>query len=103
MRVPGVTTTNKAIGYWQLSRVYAVSRIAPEAERYAQRCLAAARSPGAETWVSGSAYEALARAASLRGDRAARDRYLAEARAIAAKETDEETRDILNRDIESVP
>ena len=101
-RVADATPTNLAIGYWQLSRVYAVAGMPSEAERYAQRCQEAARTPGAEAWVMGSAHEALARAASLRGDRAARDAHLAAARAVAAQ-ADKETRDILTRDIESVP
>jgi hypothetical protein len=74
-----------------------------EAERYALRCEEAARVPGAEAWVMGSAQEALARSASLRGDRGARDRHLAAAREVAAAQTDKETQDILMRDIESVP
>jgi hypothetical protein len=102
-RVEGATPTNIAVGYWQLSRVHAVAGMPAEAERYARRCQAAAQVPGAEAWVMGSAHEALARAASLRGDRAARDEHLAAARAVAARETDKETRDILTADIESVP
>jgi hypothetical protein len=102
-RAPGATPTNRAIGYWQLSRVYAVAGIAAEAERYGLRCLAAARAPGAEAWVMGSAHEAIARAAALRGDHARRDAHLAEARAVAAAVTDAETREILLRDIASVP
>jgi len=102
-RVADATPTNKAIGYWQLSRVYAVAGNAAEAERYARLCLAAAQDRGAEPWVLGSAHEALARAAALRGDRAARDENLAAARAVAAREKDEETRSILLKDIESVP
>jgi len=102
-RVADATPTNKAVGYWQLSRVYAVAVNPAEAERYARRCLAAAQLPGAEPWVLGSAHEALARAASLRGDRPARDRHLADARAIAAGLSDKDTRDILTADIEGVP
>jgi hypothetical protein len=100
-KVAEATPTNVAVGYWQLSRVYAVAGRAEPAERYAQRCFTAARA--AEAWVVGSAHEALARAASLRGDRAARDTHLAAARAVAAAQPDPETREILTRDIESVP
>jgi hypothetical protein len=102
-RVADATPTNRAIGYWQLSRVYAVAGMPAEAERYARRCEESAQAPGAEAWVMGSAHEALARCASLRGDRAARDAHLAAARAVAAAQADKETRDILTRDIESVP
>src|SRR5512135_1355575 len=57
-RVKDKTPTNIAIGYWQLSRVYAAVGDASACERYAARCLEAAR--GAEPWVAGSAHEALA-------------------------------------------
>ncbi len=102
-RVADATPTNRAVGYWQLARVYAVAGRAAGAQRYAQRCLAASQAPGAEAWVVGSAHEAVARAAALRGDRAARDRHLAEARAIVALVSDAETKEILEGDIESVP
>jgi hypothetical protein len=65
-RVADATPTNRAVGYWQLSRVYAVAGMPAEAERYARRCEEAAR-------------------------------------AVAAEETDTETRDVLLADIESVP
>jgi len=100
-RVVDKTPTNIAVGYWQLSRVYAVAGVPDEAERYGQRCMAAARD--AEPWVAGSAHEALARAAALRGDRAAREEHLAAARAVMAEVTDKETRAILQADIDSVP
>jgi hypothetical protein len=100
-RVAGKTPTNVAVGYWQLSRVYAVAGFPAEAERYGQRCLAVASD--AEPWVTGSAHETLARAAALRGDRAARQMHLAAACAVLATVTDAETRSILRADIDSVP
>jgi hypothetical protein len=102
-RVTGATPTNLAVGYWQLARVYAVAGFAAEAERYALRCMAAAKVPGAEGWVAGSAHEAIARAAALRGDRATRDEHLERAKAVAAGLTEKEDREILERDIATVP
>ena len=100
-RAADVTPTNLAIGLWQLSRVYAAAGVAERSEHYARLCFREAER--AEPWVVGSAHEALARAASLRGDSAGRDRHLAEARKVADAQDDKETRDILLRDIESVP
>jgi hypothetical protein len=102
-RVADKTAKNTAIGYWQLSRVYAVAGMAADAERYGRRCLAFAETARDDVWVSASAHEALARAAALRGDRRSRDEHLSTARAIAATVTDEETRKILAADIDSVP
>ena len=102
-RVAGATPTNRTVGYWQLSRVYAVAGMAADAERYALRCLETARAPGVEPWAVGSAHEAVARAAALRGYRGTRDAHLAEARAVAAAVTDKEEREILERDIATVP
>jgi hypothetical protein len=102
-RVAERTPLNLAIGYWQLSRVHAVASRAADAEHYAQRCMDIAVTVAGEPWIAGSAHEALARAAAVKGDRTVRDRHLAEARAVAARETDEETKKILLRDIESVP
>ena len=102
-RVADATPTNRSVGYWQLSRVYVVAGMAAEAERYALRCLEAARAPGVDQWAIASAHEAVARAAALRGDRATRDAHLAEARTVAAAVTDKEDREIVEKDIASVP
>ena len=102
-RVADKTPTNAAIGYWQLSRAYAVAGRAEEAGRYGLRCLAVAETATDDVWVSASAHEALARVAALKGDRRSRDEHLSVARAIAATVTDEETRKILAADIDSVP
>ena len=103
MRVVDHTPTHVAIGYWQLSRVYAVAGRVEDAERYAERCFAVARTVPEQAWLGGSAHEALARVASLRGDRAGRDQHVTAARAVMARLTDAEEKKILQADIDSVP
>ena len=102
-RLADATRTNIAVGYWQLARVYAVAGKGPEAQKYARLCLKSAGAPNAEQWVMGSAHEAMARAAAVRGDRSAREEHIAAARVVAENVKDEETRATLMGDIESVP
>jgi hypothetical protein len=103
MRVADKEPTNIAVGYWQLSRVYAVAGHGEDAEHYGQRCLSVAGTVPEEAWLTGSAHEALARASAVRGDRFARDTHLAAARAVVADMADAEARSILQADIDSVP
>lgn len=102
-RVADATPTNRAVGYWQLSRAYAVAGDAAAAKSYGERCMTWADAPGAEAWVRGSAHEALARAASVAGDRSVRDEHLAAGRAAAAAIADKETREVVLKDLDSVP
>lgn len=85
-RREGGQDRNLAIGYWQLARIYAVTGRAHEAARYAQRCLDYSREEG--PFYLGYAYEVLARAELLGGDRARasayRDQALAQAELLVA-------------------
>lgn len=59
------TDQNLSIGYWQLSRVYAVEGEPENAMKYAKLCLKYSEQAGVEKVYLGYAYEALARAAKL--------------------------------------
>ncbi|MEO8208144.1 MAG: MerR family transcriptional regulator [Chloroflexota bacterium] len=69
------TEINLARGEWQVARVYSVLGRGEPALFHAARCLAhaqaAAAAGGAEDWDLASAYEAMARATAVAGDRAA--------------------------------
>ncbi|MEZ5387985.1 MAG: hypothetical protein R3F13_20960 [Prosthecobacter sp.] len=94
------TDQNLSIGYWQISRVYAVLGQGENARRYAELCLAAS---GKEPpFYLGYAHEALARAAQLNKDRAAFDTHLAEAKTLAAKVSEADERKMLEDDLESL-
>lgn len=91
------TDQNLSIGYWQISRVYAVLGDGENAKRYGELCLAVS---GKEPpFYLGYAHEALARAFVVQKDRAAFDRHLAEARTQATLVTDPEERKFLEGDL----
>lgn len=62
---PDCSGRNLSIGYWQLSRIYALLGDAEHARRYARLCLDQSHEHG--PFFLGYAYEALARAASVAG------------------------------------
>ncbi len=82
------TPTNLSIGYWQVSRVFALLKQADNARRYAELSLDAARSEGVASFYLGYAYEALARAGMVAEDEAEMEKYLIQAHQIAATLTD---------------
>ncbi len=88
-----------AVGEWQCSRVYAVLGRAEPALHHARRCMALVEAGGLEDWVAASAYEAMARASSVAGDRAAFDEWRARARAAADAIADPEEREVIEGDL----
>ena len=94
---PDCTNEKLSVGYWQASRIQSLLGNAAEATRFAEVCLR--YSGGLEPFYVGYAYEALARAASLAGDRlkAAEYRSLAQARAELVE--DEQHRALLVNDL----
>ena len=92
-----VTPKNLSIGYWQVSRVYALLGQVDNARRYAEVCLK--YSDGIEPEFVGFAYEALARAEMVAGDKEKMNEYLAKAREYAEKVDDPEDREILEKDL----
>ncbi len=89
--------TNMSIGYWQLSRVYALAGMADNARRYGQLCLDTA--PADQPFFVGYAYEALARAESVAGNAEKSNEYLAQAKEQAASVTDAEDKKLLDDDL----
>ncbi|MFO1483197.1 MAG: protein kinase [Verrucomicrobiaceae bacterium] len=94
------TDRNLSIGYWQLSRVYAVLGQGNNAERYGELCLRV--SGKEEPFYLAYAHEALARAASLNERRELFDKHLAEAKALAAQVTDADEKKMLEDDLASL-
>ena len=77
------TPTNLSMSYWQTSRVFALLGQVENARRFAQRCLQVSQSEGIEPVYLGYAYEALARAEMVAGDREKMREYLEKGREIA--------------------
>ncbi len=88
-----------AVGEWQCSRVYAVLGRPEPALHHARRCLELVEGGGMEDWVAASAYEAMARASGVAGDRAAFDEWRERARVAAAAIESEEDREVIERDL----
>ena len=94
------TDQSLSIGYWQISRVYAVLEQGENARRYGELCLAIS---GKEPpFYLAYAHEALARAAVLSKDRQQYDSHLAAARSLAAQVADPDERKMLEDDLDSL-
>jgi hypothetical protein len=96
------TDTNLSIGYWQASRVYATARVGAEAYRYGELCLKVSQAEGVPPFYLGYAYEALARAALVMGDRKRMGQHLSEARRVAEAVPDLEARKALLADLDDL-
>ena len=94
---------NLAIGEWQCSRVYAVLRRAEPALHHARRELELAQRHRLGSFILATAYEALARASAVAGDRGAFEDYRRRAREAAAQIEDPEEREVAEGDIASLP
>jgi len=96
------TPTNLSIGYWQVSRVYALLRQADQARHYGQLCLEASQTEGVEPFYRGEAYEALARAELVADNQDQMEKYLIQAHQVATALTDAEEKKILLKDLASI-
>jgi hypothetical protein len=93
---------NFARGEWQVSRVYCVLGRGEPALYHAHRCLSICQEHGIADWDLAFAYEALARAALVSGDRDACRAYLAQARAASEDINDQEDRDQLAKELATI-
>jgi hypothetical protein len=96
------TPTNLSIGYWQVSRVFALLRQADNARRYAELSLAASEKEGVLPFYRGYAYEALARAEMVAGNEDAMEKYLIQAHQIAVGLADPEGKKQLLHDLSRI-
>lgn len=94
---------NFARGEWQVSRVYAVLGRPEPALHHARRCLDICRANGIGDFDLAFAYEALARASAVAGNRQGREHYLALARSAAEGIRAAEDRRILESDLDTIP
>ena len=99
MQVPERTPANISVGYWLLSRVYAIAGQGEAAWHYAERCRRVTEEAGLRAFYLGYACEALARAARLRGNAVERDTWRSRGIELAATVTSKEERELLERDL----
>lgn len=96
------TAKELSIGYWQISRIYALIGRSENARWYADRCLEITENGELPVFYLGYAYEALARAAAAGRDRVAMIGYLRDARKYAEQETNEDDRQLLLDDLATI-
>ena len=97
---PDCTERNLSIGYWQASRIRAVVGHVDEARRYAELCELHSRT--VTPFYQAMAQEALARAASLRGDSAALQAHVMQARVLVQTIVDADERELVLADLETL-
>ena len=94
---------NLAVGDWQCSRVYSVLERAEPALYHARRCLERCEETGLEGFHPAEAFEALARAHLVAGEPGEAFRFERLARGEAEKIEDAGEREILERDLPTLP
>jgi len=99
---PDVTPGNYSIGYWQVARIHALLGQPDLARQYGLLCLENSQCEGCQPFHLGYAYEALARAESLAGERTKADEYLRLAKKAGEDMTDLEDRKRLLDDLATI-
>jgi hypothetical protein len=101
-QVENHTPTNLSIGYWQISRVYAVVGNGEQALYYANRCEEVSLNGNIPPFFIGYAYEAQARAYKVLGqDNDAQSSYQ-KAKTYTELVVDEESKKMLVKDLEEI-
>jgi hypothetical protein len=95
-----VSAENLSVGYWQVSRVYNLLRQPHNARTYGRLAMQSAEE--LEPFFKAYAYETLARAEMLTGNRVVMLVYLEKAHQMAALIDDEEDRQFLLRDLATI-
>jgi len=106
-KAAGSTTANLARGEWQCARVYSVLGRGEPALWHANRCLeqveAATKLGEAEEWDLPGAYEGLARANAIAGNRAEAETWRERAKAAIVLVENVHDREPIEQDINSLP
>ncbi len=102
-QVPTAIPANLARGEWQISRVYAVLERPEPALHHARRVLEICQENGIGDWDLAFAYEALARASAVAGDAARAREYTDQALAAAEDIAEDEERELVLADLETIP
>ncbi len=93
---------NYAISDWQVSRVFAVCDAPELARGFAQQSLDLCRRHELGPYLTGYAYEGLARAAFAAGDEALAHEHMRAARELAAEVEDGDSRALLSGDLDEL-
>jgi hypothetical protein len=96
------TPTNLSVGYWQVSRVYALIGQTDQARHYGQLCLEVSKTEGVLPFYLGYAYEALARSEATAGEREKMKEFLSQAQQVASTLPDPEAKEQLLKDLATI-
>jgi hypothetical protein len=96
------TPTNLSVGYWQVSRVYALLGQTSQARHYGQLCLEVSKTEGVLPFYLGYAYEALARAEATAGEQGKMKKFLSQAQQVASTLPDPEAKEQLLKDLATI-
>src|SRR6478672_6411195 len=86
---PECKPENRARSAWQISRAYTVAERPDDALFHAERCFQLCERYGLGDWDLAYAYEALARASLVAGDRDAAEQYVELAQAVEIRDADD--------------
>ena len=100
---PECTPAHRARSEWQLSRVYVVLGRGEPALWHAHRCLRWCEENGIGDWDLAYAYESLARASAVAGDREAAREWTGQALTAADDIAEDDDRELLLSDLETIP
>jgi hypothetical protein len=96
------TPTNLSIGYWQVSRVFALLNKADQARHYGELCLEVSQGEAVLPFYRGYAYESLARAELVAGNPDEMEKILTQAHQVAAGLSDAEEKTQLLNDLATI-
>ena len=96
------TKTNLSVGFWQLSRIYALLGQVDDARQYGQKSLNLVQDDEGLPFYRAYANEALARAELVAGNHSKKEAYLKEAQRLAAGIADPEDRKQLLDDLGTI-
>jgi hypothetical protein len=99
---PDRSPVNLSVGHWQLARIYALLGQAEAARTHAEQALALSREAGDYPFYQAYAYEALARAAVVAGDKPKVKEYLKAARELAGRVPDPDDKQLLEADLATI-
>lgn len=94
---------NLAVGEWQIARVYSTLRRPEPALHHARWAVEIIEENGITGFYRASAYEGLARAYSVAGEKEESEVYIERAKAEGKLITDEEEREVLFRQLAEIP
>ncbi len=97
------TPQNRAMGEWQVSRVYATLDRAEPALYHAKRCLELIEEAGIEGFFRASAYEGMAKAHSVSGNTTEAEEYIELAEREGEKITDKDEKEVLLSQLKEIP